>query len=184
MTIPNILSVLRILLAPVFFGLIAYKKMTWAFWVFFVGGLTDSLDGLLARLLNQRTDLGKTLDPVADKIFLSSAALCLGWYGIIPRWVVIVFVTRDILLISGVILLKLVDSPIPIEPHVLGKTTTGLQVFYLGFVVMDIAGHHLRSVIQLLQTGAVIFSFASGGYYIFRGLSWVQKEKNGIGRDL
>ena len=182
MTIPNILSVLRILLAPVFFGLVAYKNMTWAFWVFFVGGLTDSLDGLLARLLNQRSTLGKTLDPVADKIFLSSAALSLGWYGIIPRWVVIVFVTRDILLVSGVVLLKLVDSPIPVEPHALGKTTTGFQIFYLGFVVMNISGVHFTTFIPALQVGSVAFSFLSGGYYIFRGLSWVQKEKNGSNR--
>jgi cardiolipin synthase len=182
LTIPNILSVLRILLAPVFFGLVAYRNMTWAFWVFFAGGLTDSLDGLLARLLDQKTKLGKTLDPVADKVFLSSSALCLGWYGIIPRWVVIVFVTRDILLVSGVVLLKLVDSPIPVEPHLLGKTTTGFQVFYIGFVVMHIAGVSFSALISPLEVGSVIFSFVSGGYYIFRGLSWVQKEKNGSNR--
>ncbi len=169
-------------MAPVFFGLVAYKNMTWAFWVFFIGGLTDSLDGLLARLLHQKSELGKSLDPVADKIFLSSAALSLGWYGIIPRWVVIVFVTRDILLISGVVLLKLVDSPIPVEPHLLGKTTTGFQVFYLGFVVLNISEYHLRPIIHPLQVLSVLFAFISGGYYIVRGLSWVQKEKNGSSR--
>lgn len=170
---------LRILLAPVFFGLVAYRSMSWAFWVFFLGGLTDSLDGILARLLNQKSVLGRTLDPVADKVFLSSAALCLGWYGIIPRWLVILFVTRDILLVSGVVLLKLLDTPIPIDPHPLGKATTTLQVFYLGFVVMNSAGFHVSAVLPPLQGASVFFALVSGGYYIFRGLSWVQKEKNG-----
>jgi len=170
---------LRILLAPVLFGLVAYRSMVWAFWVFFLGGLTDSLDGILARMLNQMTDLGKTLDPVADKVFLSSSALCLGWYGFVPRWVVIVFVTRDLFLVSGVIFLKLIDSPIPIEPHLFGKMTTLFQVFYLGLVLMNSAGFHVPEFLVPLQVAAVLFSLISGVYYIFRGLSWVQKEKNG-----
>jgi cardiolipin synthase len=174
------LSMLRILLAPVFFGLVAYRSMVWAFWIFFIGGMTDSLDGLLARMLNQKSDLGKTLDPVADKVFLSSAALCLGWYGFIPRWVVILFVTRDLLLVSGVILLKLLDSPIPIDPHLLGKITTTLQVFYLGLVMMKNAGFPLLPELLFpLQVSAVMFSLISGGYYIIRGFAWAQKEKNG-----
>lgn len=171
---------LRILMAPLFFGLVAYREMVWAFWVFFLGGVTDTLDGVLARTLNQKTELGKTLDPVADKVFLSSSALCLGWYGMIPRWLVIVFLTRDILLVSGVVLLKLLDSPIPIEPHVLGKITTVLQVFYLGLVVMNSAVLPAAFLLLPLKVASVFFSLVSGGYYIVRGFSWVQKEKNGI----
>ncbi len=182
MTIPNVLSVLRILLAPVFFGLVAYGNMVWAFWVFFVGGLTDGLDGFFARILNQRSDLGIILDPVADKVFLSSSALALGIYGIIPRWVVILFVARDAVLISGVLLLKLIDCPIPVQPHVLGKLTTGFQVFYLGTAALALVGMPLPGALRFLETGAVVMSVISGGYYIHRGLTWVQKGKNGIGR--
>lgn len=174
---------IRILLAPILFGLVAYRSMAWAFWVFFIGGMTDGLDGILARMLNQMSDLGKTLDPVADKVFLSSSALCLGWYGFIPKWIVIVFVTRDLLLVSGVILLKLLDSPIPIDPHFLGKITTMLQILYLGVVMMKGAGFRIPDILEPFQVSAVVFSLVSGGYYIFRGLSWVHKEKNGYQDD-
>ena len=181
MTIPNLLSVIRILLAPVFFGLVAYRHMTWAFWVFFVGGLTDGLDGFLARVLNQRSELGTILDPVADKVFLSLSSLTLGIYGIVPRWVVILFVARDIVLISGVILLKLIDSPIPVRPHFLGKMTTGFQVFYLGLSALALVGVMIPGILHLLEVGAVIMSVVSGIYYIHRGLTWVQKGKHGVG---
>jgi cardiolipin synthase len=180
-TIPNLLSVIRILLAPVFFGLVAYGHMTWAFWVFFVGGLTDGLDGFFARILNQRSELGTILDPVADKVFLSLSSLTLGLYGIVPRWVVILFVARDIVLVSGVILLKLIDCPIPVQPHILGKVTTGFQVFYLGLAALVLVGVSTPGVLHLLEIGAVIMSIISGIYYIHKGLTWVQKGKHGVG---
>ena len=181
MTIPNLLSVIRILLAPVFFGLVAYNHMVWAFWVFFVGGLTDGLDGFFARVLDQRSELGTILDPVADKVFLSLSSLTLGLYGIVPRWVVIHFVARDIVLVSGVVLLKLIDCPIPVRPHILGKITTGFQVFYLGLSALVLVGIMIPGIIHLLEAMAVMMSIISGVYYIHKGLTWVQKGKHGVG---
>ncbi len=181
MTIPNLLSVIRILLAPVFFGLVAYNHMVWAFWVFFVGGLTDGLDGFFARVLDQRSELGTILDPVADKVFLSLSSLTLGLYGIVPRWVVILFVARDIVLVSGVVLLKLIDCPIPVRPHILGKITTGFQVFYLGLSALVLVGIMIPGIIHLLEAMAVMMSIISGVYYIHKGLTWVQKGKHGVG---
>lgn len=181
MTIPNLLSVIRILLAPVFFGLVAYNHMVWAFWVFFVGGLTDGLDGFFARVLNQRSELGTILDPVADKVFLSLSSLTLGLYGIVPRWVVILFVARDIVLVAGVVLLKLIDCPIPVRPHILGKITTGFQVFYLGLSALVLVGIMIPGIIHLLEAMAVMMSIISGVYYIHKGLTWVQKGKHGVG---
>ena len=181
MTIPNLLSVIRILLAPVFFGLVAYNHMVWAFWVFFVGGLTDGLDGFFARVLDQRSELGTILDPVADKVFLSLSSLTLGLYVIVPRWVVILFVARDIVLVSGVVLLKLIDCPIPVRPHILGKITTGFQVFYLGLSALVLVGIMIPGIIHLLEAMAVMMSIISGVYYIHKGLTWVQKGKHGVG---
>ena len=101
MTIPNLLTLARIFLTPMLAWLLLRKSMTAAFFVFFIAGLTDALDGLLARVLDQKSRLGSYIDPVADKLLLVTAFVLLWKIGEIPFWLVLIIVGRDLFILCG-----------------------------------------------------------------------------------
>ncbi|MHB1286247.1 MAG: CDP-alcohol phosphatidyltransferase family protein [Leptospirales bacterium] len=177
LNIPNSLTLLRILMTPLFVGIVLYNQYKLALWTFFVGAVSDALDGAIARLLNQRTPLGTLLDPVADKIFLSAAVTVIAVTGMVPAWIAIALVSRDIIVISGVVLLKWVETPIPIRPHFWGKLTTLFEIFYLFSVLLRQAGYSYPGHLDLIGVLTVLLAFVSGGIYVFQGLSWFQKYK-------
>jgi len=101
MNIPNSLTILRILLIPCYIGLLIYGKFDYALIVLLVAGLTDALDGAIARMKNQYTRLGAVLDPLADKLLLTSGFITLSMIHLIPSWVTILVVSRDVILMLG-----------------------------------------------------------------------------------
>jgi cardiolipin synthase len=128
MTVPNILTLFRILLTPLLIWLLLDARLAPALLVFFVAGMTDGLDGLLARLLNQRSKLGAYLDPLADKLLLVSSFLLLGRLGLIPNWLVVIAVSRDAVITLGLITLMFHQVPVQIRPTIDSKATTVFEL--------------------------------------------------------
>src|SRR5437879_13047400 len=110
MNLPNALTVLRILLIPFFIGFLTYGHYLWALWTILVAGITDILDGVIARMANQRTKLGAYLDPLADKLLLTSAFVTLAILHLVPIWVAIVVLSRDLIIVAGTLLLYVTET--------------------------------------------------------------------------
>lgn len=169
MNIPNSLTILRILLIPVYVGFMTYGRYGAALLTLLCAGITDALDGLIARMTNQRTKLGEILDPLADKLLLTSAFLTLAVLHLVPLWVVIVVVSRDVMLLLGTAVAHVTNSSIDITPTLLGKGTTLFQLAYVGLVVlMAWHGSPHRGLFPLLLL-MVAFTLASGLHYLYRG---------------
>ena len=101
MNLPNILTLTRVLLIPLFVILIINKHFGWALITFAIAGITDGIDGLIARITHQRTELGAYLDPIADKLLLFAAFITLAIIEIIPSWLVVIVITRDVIILVG-----------------------------------------------------------------------------------
>ena len=169
MNIPNSLTILRILLIPVYVGFMTYGRYGAALVTLLCAGVTDALDGLIARKTNQQTKLGEILDPLADKLLLTSAFLTLAVLHLVPSWVVILVVSRDVMLLLGTAVAHVTNSSIDITPTWLGKGTTLFQLAYVGLVVFTAwYGSPQRMLFPLLLL-MVTFTLASGFHYLYRG---------------
>jgi cardiolipin synthase (CMP-forming) len=169
MNIPNSLTILRILLIPVYIGFMTYGQFGAALLSLLLAGLTDAVDGPIARKLNQRTRLGTFLDPLADKLLLTSGFISLAILHLVPSWLVILVVSRDVILLLGTAVAHLTNSPIDITPTFLGKGTTLLQLAYVLLVVlMTWLGYGIDALTPLL-IAMVTFTLASGLHYLYRG---------------
>ena len=107
MNFPNILTLTRVLLIPIFVILIINKSIEWALLTFAIAGITDGIDGLIARITHQRTELGAYLDPIADKLLLFSAFITLAIVEIIPSWLAVIVITRDVIILVGFLVMVL-----------------------------------------------------------------------------
>jgi len=169
MNIPNSLTMLRILLIPVYIGFMMYDEYGLALLALLVAGFTDAIDGPLARKLNQRTRLGTFLDPLADKLLLVSAFICLSILHLVPSWLVILVVSRDAILLVGTVVAHLTNTTIDITSTILGKGTTLLQLSYV-FLVIFLTWRGLGlSVLTPLLVIMVGFTLASFVHYLYRG---------------
>lgn len=169
MNVPNSLTILRILLIPVYVGFMTYGKYGLALLALLVAGLTDAVDGPIARKLNQRTRLGTFLDPLADKLLLTSGFISLSMLHLVPSWLVILVVSRDVILLLGTAVAHVTNTPIDITPTLLGKGTTLLQLSYVLLVVLLTWRGLGLSVLTPLLVIMVGFTLASGLHYLYRG---------------
>ena len=169
MNIPNSLTILRILLIPCYVGLLVYGKFDQALIVLLVAGLTDALDGAIARMKNQYTRLGGVLDPLADKMLLISGFVTLSMIHLVPSWVTILVVSRDVILMLGTAVAHFTDSRVDITPTFLGKGTTFLQLSYVVMVIFLTSRRIDLSVMLPLLFGMVAFTLLSGLHYLYRG---------------
>ena len=170
MKIPNSLTILRILLIPSYIGLLVYGKFDQALIVLLVAGLTDALDGAIARMKNQYTRLGAVLDPLADKMLLISGFITLSMIHLVPSWVTILVVSRDVILMLGTAVAHFTDSRVDITPTFLGKGTTFLQLSYIVMVIFLTSRRIDLSVMLPLLFGMVAFTLLSGLHYLYRGV--------------
>ncbi len=177
--IPNSLTVLRILLVPVFVGFLLYERYDAALVALLIAALTDTLDGMIARIANQRTRLGEYLDPLADKLLLMSAIVTLSVLHFIPVWAVIVVVSRDAILLAGTLVANLTDTVINISPTALGKGTTFVQICYVVAVMLHATGRIPVELVTPLLLVMVILTIGSGVHYLMRGIQKV----NGLADD-
>jgi len=171
MNLPNSLTILRILLIPVFIGFLLYERYEYSLAVLLLAGLTDGLDGTIARVANQRTRLGAYLDPLADKLLLTSGFVTLSVLHLVPSWIAIVVVSRDMMLMTGTLLARLTESQLDISPTLLGKGTTLVQLSYLILVVVLTARQMDLMLIQPLLYLMVCVTVMSGFHYLYRGFT-------------
>jgi len=178
LSIPNYLTLFRILLTPVFFiTLVSYTpEKEWlrfaALGIFALASVTDALDGLLARFLKQRTALGQMLDPLADKILLLSAYIGLLFVGTLPLrpalWVTITIIFRDLILLFGFFTLHFASVKMEVTPNLWGKLTTVSQMLLLCFILLE------WPIAIPLSYLTVTFTIISGIIYLTRGLKFIQ----------
>ncbi|MGI9408234.1 MAG: CDP-alcohol phosphatidyltransferase family protein [Hyphomicrobiaceae bacterium] len=137
MNIPNSVSLFRILLVPVAMWLIINDEMRAAFLVFVIAGVSDAVDGYLAKTYGWETELGAYLDPMADKLLLISIFAALGFLGELPSWLVLVVIFRDIIMVAAIVLAWMLDNPVEIKPIAISKINTALQIILVSTVLAD-----------------------------------------------
>src|ERR1700676_3796740 len=151
-TVPNQITLLRLGFLPIFLILISYEHYRWALAVLGAAGLSDGIDGLLARKLNQRSSLGAYLDPIADKLLLSSSFVILAFKKEIAWWLTIIVLSRDVLILVVAVVIILIWGYRPFPPSLLGKLTTFFQIVLVFTVVLGAAYPYplLESIKQVL----------------------------------
>ena len=125
-TVPNQITLLRLGFLPFFLILISYEQYRWALLVLVAAGLSDAVDGLLARKLNQRSPLGAYLDPIADKLLLSSSFIILAFKQKLAWWLTIIVLSRDVLILMVAVVILLISGYRPFPPSIYGKLATAL----------------------------------------------------------
>lgn len=177
MTIPNLISIIRLFLVPVIVWLMLTGQQLEAFIVFLIAGLSDLLDGALARLMQSYSELGKYLDPIADKVLLMTVLITLGLQGKLPSWLVILAAFRDFLILGGALLLIINAKPLRIRPLLVSKLNTLLQIA-LVLVVMTPPSIFLlpSSIITVLIWCVACTSFISGVAYVKTWFDIVNKK--------
>jgi cardiolipin synthase len=179
LNLPNFLTLVRILTIPVFLILLMSGRPGAALVLFIFGGVTDALDGAIARLTDSKTELGAVLDPLADKLLLLSSFCVLALLGAVPNWLTVLVIIRDVILLAGYFTLFVVSGErIAVRPSVIGKATTFFQlasvtVVLIGFVWPGAAPAGVRTTLFLL---AGTTTTVSGLHYMVRGLSWLQQR--------
>jgi cardiolipin synthase len=172
LSIPNLITLARILLVPVLVWAIASDQIRIAFGLFLAAGVSDAVDGYLAKRFGMATALGAYLDPLADKAMLVSIYVALALIGEIPLWLVILVVSRDIMIVSAVILSWLVDKPVKLKPHPVSKLNTVAQIA-LALLVLASRGFDFGAdpVIAALMALVAVLTLLSVALYL---AEWVR----------
>jgi cardiolipin synthase len=169
LTLANRLTILRILMTPVIAVLMLYNESGAALALFLVAGLTDALDGFVARRHGQRTALGMVLDPIADKLLLMSAVIVLTFLEELPRWFAIIVVSRDVFLLGGALIIYMFSGRMSFPPSFLGKATTLFQIATVLVAMLDNLLPAVKSVVLPLAVATLGLTAASGIDYVYRG---------------
>lgn len=185
LNLPNSLTLIRIVAIPFFLVLLSSGLYLEALVVFIVGGLTDALDGAVARLADQQTALGAYLDPLADKLLVVSSFVMLGLIGAIPPWLAVLVASRDIIILFGYgMIYFLIDERLEIRPSFIGKLNTLLQLVTVGVVLALLYGSQFLypwlDDYLILATGTT--TVISGFQYVYRGLIWLQNHASSLSR--
>ena len=169
LNLPNMITLTRLLSVPLTIWLILDDRFGTAFWVFIGAGASDALDGYIAKRFDCRTRLGALLDPVADKALLTSVYVALGLAGLLPNWLVILVVFRDVLIIGGFLLIQSISVQRDFDPLFSSKLNTLLQIALVGYVLGRLAlGFEDGMVTDLLIAFAAATTVFSGFSYLVR----------------
>jgi len=168
-TVPNQITLLRLGILPFFLILIAYEHYRYALLILVLAGCSDAIDGLLARKLNQKSAIGAYLDPIADKLLLSSSFVILAMEKQIAWWLTIMVLSRDILILTVAAVILLISGYRPFPPSVLGKATTLFQIILVFVVVLTAAypNAEFAFVKGVLIYLVAILTTISGFHYCF-----------------
>lgn len=139
MTAANLVTLLRVLLVPGIVYAMIEGLHGWAFALFVVAGLSDAVDGAIARLLDQQSSLGVILDPIADKLLLVSVFVMLGLAEAVPSWLVMGIVSRDLVIVAGVLITYLLHRPMTVRPAMVSKFNTAAQIGLAALVLLSLA---------------------------------------------
>lgn len=169
LTLANRLTILRILMVPAITVLLLYRQMEAGLALFVLAGVTDGLDGFVARSRGQKSTLGMVLDPLADKLLLTSTVVVLTILKELPRWFTVIVVSRDVILIGGSCILYMFLGKMATPPSKLGKATTGFQIATVLLVMLDNLLPVLQPATFPLVVATLLLTVASGLDYVFRG---------------
>lgn len=179
MNLPNTLTLLRILLVPAFLIAVLYDWRGWALALFAAAALTDLLDGFLARRLEQRTLLGVYLDPVADKLLIAVAYVILAAKTLLPAWLAVLVVFRDLIVTLGAAVLYLTGRGVAIVPSVWGKQCTFLQLVTAGLVLATAWAGAWSGILPYLFILTGLLTVLSGAHYLIAGAGNLPPEVGG-----
>jgi len=173
LTLANQLTILRILLIPAFVLLVVYGYLGGALLVFLIAGVTDMLDGIIARWAHQRTNLGAWLDPMADKLLLVTTFIVLTIPSIpltnyMPFWLTVLIISRDIVIVAVVAIVNLAVGPRTFRPSLCGKLTTGTYILTSMVFLYFNYLHQTSWIIDIMVGLSLCMTFISGGDYYFR----------------
>jgi len=168
LSIPNLITLGRILLVPIVIWAITAGEMRIGFVLFVAAGISDAVDGFLAKRFSMSTELGAYLDPLADKTMIVSIYIALGIMEFVPRWLVILVVSRDIMIVGAVILSWLVDKPVALKPLLVSKFNTVVQIALIGVVLgslgfnlsLELAQAALMALVAVLTLLSILFYVA------------------------
>jgi cardiolipin synthase len=171
LTIANQLTILRMALVPLLVVLVLSREFTWALVVFVVAGLTDLLDGLIARLGHQRTTLGAIIDPVADKLLMGASFVVLTWgtelLVRIPAWLTVTLLSRDAIIIVSVAAIHFAHGHRLFRPSLLGKAATAAQIVTAGVVLLLNAMSYEYPAVTHLYRLTLALTVASALHYTY-----------------
>lgn len=164
-SLPNLITVGRIILVPVVIWAITSGNMLLAFWLFVAAGISDAIDGFLAKRLNAQSEFGAYLDPLADKALLMSIYVTLSIEGLLPRWIVLAVVSRDIMIMGAVVLSWIMNKPVKIQPLIVSKLNTtaqiGLAALMLGSTGLKFDPGPVKELALILAGGLTVISAAA-----------------------
>ena len=177
-TVPNMLTIFRMVLIPVFVTLLFYQRFPLALTAFVIAGITDGLDGLLARRFDQRSQLGTVLDPIADKLMLVTAFVVLSMRSVFPQplpshlpvpfWVTVAVISRDVFIVVGAAAINIMTGFRGFRPSWLGKLNTTVQIIAIA-AIMFAASFPYGTGLYLPTLYTTVFALAvlSGAHYVF-----------------
>jgi len=167
LSIPNLITLARILSVPIVVWAITSGEMMIAFILFVLAGVSDAVDGYLAKRFNMASEMGAYLDPLADKALIVSIYVSLGIAGAIPRWLVIFVVARDIMIIGAVILTWLIGRPMAVKPLLVSKLNTVAQIVFACLVLGSLAfAFNPGPLLPLLMYTVAVLTFLSIAFYL------------------
>ena len=172
MNIPNLITLFRIILTPILIICLIQGFFLKALVVFIIAGFTDALDGFLARVLHQKSTLGSYLDPLADKALIASSFVTLSIMAVIPGWLTVIVISRDLVILIGICILSLISIHFEVKPLMVSKVTTTFQ-FLTVFAAMLSLASPLRfdnELVHVIFWITAVLTVASGLTYITRGI--------------
>ncbi len=167
MNIANIITLARLLSVPAVLYCLLHGDMRLAFYIFLFAGLSDAVDGAIARRFHLQTELGAWMDPIADKLLMVSVFIMLAWLDLIPDWIVFLAVTRDTLIVGAFLVSTLIGNPIKVAPLMVSKINTVAQVLLVVAVLSHQSfGLGLTTVVTILLYLTALLTLASGASYL------------------
>ncbi|MBA5776689.1 CDP-alcohol phosphatidyltransferase family protein [Stappia sp. F7233] len=181
MTLPNFITLARLIAVPFFVWLVIDERPATAFWVFLAAGLSDAADGYIARRYDLGSEIGAYLDPIADKALLVAAFVSLGVAGLIPSWLVIAAVARDLLIIGAVVFSWMLDQPVAMRPLFVSKANTLMQITLVCVVLGQRAfGVSVDILEGLLVWATGALTLASAGAYLITWLRHMSGDQTNV----
>jgi cardiolipin synthase (CMP-forming) len=179
LTYANLLTVLRMIIAPFFVLLVVYGHPRIATLLFVLAGITDALDGLLARKLGQNTPLGSLLDPMADKILLTASFITLTIPSMplalhIPLPLTVLSIARDLLIALFALIIHMQTGHSRFPPSLLGKCTTALQLLTVGICMLANFMAGVNGIFIVIANAALLFTVLSGLHYLYRSIRMIR----------
>jgi len=179
LTIPNFITIARLLAVPLIVWLMIADRYAEATILFVLAGISDAADGFIAKRFAAASELGAYLDPIADKALLVSVFVTLGFKGVLPAWVVVLVVSRDLFIIGGMLLAYVLSNPMAVKPLWVSKANTLAQILLIGFVLGDRSGvEMLQPLLPASVIAVAALTVASAAAYL---IEWVQHMARGPG---